>query len=54
MIPISIVRCGLVITQENEATRFPQKRLLWLFVNMAESEEGGNPVEFSTAIITLF
>ena len=50
MIPTSIVRCGLVTRQENEATRFLPKRLLWLFVNMAESEEGGSPVEFSTAI----
>ena len=53
MILTSIVRCGLVTTQENEATRFPQKRLLWLFVNMAESEEGGSPVQFSTAISLL-
>ena len=52
-VPTSIVRCGLGTTQENEATRFPPKRLLWLFVNMAESEEGGSPVEFSTAISLL-
>ena len=53
MIPTSIVRCGLVARQENEATRFPPKRLLWLFVNMAESEEDGSPVKFSTAISLL-
>ena len=53
MMPTSIVRCGLVTRQENEATRFPPKRLLWFFVNMAESEEGGSPVEFSTAISLL-
>ena len=53
MIPTSIARCRLVTTQENEATRFPPKRLLWLFENMAESEEGGSPVEFLTAISLL-
>ena len=53
MIATSIVRCGLVTTQENEATPFPPKRLLWLFVIMTESEEGGSPVEILTAISLL-
>ena len=34
MMPTSIVRCGLVTRQENEATRFPPKLLLWFFVNI--------------------
>ena len=49
MMPTSIVRCGLVTRQENEATGFPPKRLLWLFVNMAESEEGESPNTSTTS-----
>ena len=41
------------LDKKHEATRFPPKRLLWFFVNMAESEEGGSPVEFWTAISLL-
>jgi len=51
MMPTSIVRCGLVTRQENEATRFPPKPLLFQinrgYMNILENIEFNRPLKGS-------